>query len=314
MKFRSTYKFINGPDITNHTVTEEDYVYISDLIPMKNKSFFIENNNNPIWIYDMYLYVDTTQNNIYMPYLDYVKNFTNALPIKETRKYKFITLNVRAKPHRILCSAWINKNFQPTEYFYTACFNAEQDGIGEHLPYVKDIGPGLPFKEIDPDLPKALDGSSADIFTNYFYEPLRDSIFNIVNETSFWEDACSYNEKTHYAFLSHNIPIVSGYGAAHSLERIGFDMFTDIVNYSSQWDRDPFRRTAKLLDDNLSVLRDAHNVLNKDILYRLESNFNLVQQPDINKIAIKKLNGPKEIELLKDIMYNLYTIQQESMA
>ena len=289
MKSQSTYKFINGPDITNHTVTVEDYVYICDHIPMKNKSFLIENKNNPVWIYDMYLYVDTTQNNLYMPYLDYVTNFTNALPVKEARKYKFITLNVIPKPHRILCSAWIKKHFKSTEYFYTACFNAEQDGITEHLSYVKNIGTGLPFKEIDPALPHALDGSSADIFTNYFYEPLRDSIFNIVNETSFWEDACSYNEKTHYAFLSHNIPIVSGYGAAHSLERIGFDMFTDIVNYDSQWYRDPYTRTAKLLDDNLAVLKDAYNILNKDVIYRLENNFNLVQQPDINNLLRKNM-------------------------
>ena len=78
-----------------------------------------------------------------------------------------------------------------------------------------------------------MDGASAEIFTDYFYEPASDSVFNIINETSSWEDGCSYNEKTNYAFLSYNIPIVTGYMAAHSLERIGFDMFTDIVNYDS---------------------------------------------------------------------------------
>ena len=65
-------------------------------------------------------------------------------------------------------------------------------------------------------------------------------------------------------------------------------------------------RTNKLLDDNLAVLKDAHNIFNKDILYRLESNYNLVNQKDINKIAINKLNDPKQIELLNDIMYNLF--------
>ena len=45
--------------------------------------------------------------------------------------------------------------------------------------------------------------------------------------------------------------------------------------------------------------------MNKDILYRLECNYNLINQPDINNIAINKLNEPKQIELLQDIMYNI---------
>ena len=93
------------------------------------------------------------------------------------------------------------------------------------------------------------------------------------------EDGCSYNEKTNYAFLSYNIPIVTGYMAAHSLERIGFDMFTDIVNYDSQWETNPFIRSARLLNDNPNIIKDAHNILNKDILYRLECNYNLINQP-----------------------------------
>ena len=117
------------------------------------------------------------------------------------------------------------------------------------------------------------------------------------------EDGCSYNEKTNYAFLSYNIPIVTGYMAAHSLERIGFDMFTDIVNYDNV--EKIFTRSARLLNDNPNIIKDAHNILNKDILYRLESNFNLINQPDINNIAINKLNEPKQIELLQDIMYNI---------
>lgn len=315
MKLPSTFKFINGPETKTPVPITEDCIIVSDSIPCyeqtydynKQKTFMLLENciGNPIWIYDMYLNVKNTNNNIYMPFINYIPNFTNSLPVKSTRKYNFVTLNVRPKLHRIMCSAWVNKNFTSDEFFYTACFNVEDEMITEHLNYIDNPGPGLPFKEIDADLPWNLDGSSADIFTNYFYEPARDSIFNIINETSFWEDACSYNEKTNYAFLSHNIPIVSGYSAAHSLERIGFDMFTDIVNYDSQWEINPFIRTTKLLNDNFAVLKDAHNILNKDIIYRLESNFNLVQQQDINKIAINKLNDPKQVELLQDIMYNI---------
>ena len=101
--------------------------------------------------------------------------------------------------------------------------------------------------------------------------------------------------------------------AANSLERIGFDMFTDIVNYDSQSDTNPFTRTAKLLDDNLNTIKDAHNILNKDILYRLECNYNLINQTDINNIAIKKLNEPKQFELFQDIKYNIETAFQQGI-
>lgn len=318
MKFPNTFKIIDGNYINNPVEITEDCVYIRDCIPChqntdnyeKQKSFmlFKECKSNPIWVYDMYLHVANTKNNIYIPNLNYVYNFNNSLPIKNNRYYKFVTLNSKPRLHRILCSAWINNHFDLNEFFYTMKFNVEADNITEHLNYIDYPGPGLPFKEIDENLQNEDGNDIADfnIFREYFYEHSIDSVFNLVNETSFWEDGCSFNEKTAYAFLCYNIPIVSGYGAAHSLERIGFDMFTDIVNYSSQWETNPFMRTNKLLDDNLAVLKDAHNIFNKDILYRLESNYNLVNQKDINKIAINKLNDPKQIELLNDIMYNLF--------
>ena len=315
MKFPNTFKYIDGPSITEPISITEDCVIVSDSIPCyqqindyeKQKSFLLleKCTSDPVWVYDMYLHVANTKNNIYMPSIQYVRNFNNYYPVKETRKYKIVTLNVRPKLHRIMCSSWLNQNFTSDEFFYTACFNVEDENITEHLQYIDYPGPGLPHKEIDKNLTWDLDGASAEIFTDYFYEPASDSVFNIINETSFWEDGCSYNEKTNYAFLSYNIPIVTGYMAAHSLERIGFDMFTDIVNYDSQWETNPFTRSSRLLNDNLNIIKDAHNILNKDILYRLECNYNLINQPDINNIAINKLNEPKQIELLQDIMYNI---------
>lgn len=322
MKLPKSYKFINGPDIIEPLSITEDCVIVSDAIPCyrhtnnykKQKSFMLFEKciSNPIWVYDMYLHVANTKNNIYIPNLKYVYNFSNSLPIKNNRYYKFVTLNSKPRLHRILCSAWINNHFDLTEFFYTMKFNVEADNITEHLNYTDYPGPGLPFKEINENLQNEDGNDIADfnIFKEYFYEHSIDSVFNLVNETSFWEDGCSFNEKTAYAFLCYNIPIVSGYGAAHSLERIGFDMFTDIVDYSSQWEKNPFIRTNKLLNDNLAVLKDAHNILNKDILHRLERNYNLVNHQDINNIAINKLNAPKQVELLQDILYNINKLRE----
>ena len=58
-------------------------------------------------------------------------------------------------------------------------------------------------------------------------------------------------------------------------------------------------RSARLLNDNPNIIKDAHNILNKDILYRLECNYNLINQPDINKIAINKLNESNKLNYYK---------------
>ena len=55
-------------------------------------------------------------------------------------------------------------------FFILPCFNVEDENITEHLQYIDYPGPGLPHKEIDKNLTWDLDGASAEIFTDYFYE------------------------------------------------------------------------------------------------------------------------------------------------
>ena len=65
----------------------------------KQKSFLLleKCTSDPVWVYDMYLHVANTKNNIHMPFIQYVRNFNNYYPVKETRRYKIVTLNVRSQ-------------------------------------------------------------------------------------------------------------------------------------------------------------------------------------------------------------------------
>jgi len=323
MKLQSTFKFINGPaySIHNQEPIDSDVVFLQDHFPdypvdyNKSKeellkthighSVFHDNCINPkdkIWIYDSYLYLNDNFDNIYLPIMDLnIHNYFNNDSPKIKRRYKFVTFNNKSRFHRIIASSWINENFKPNEYFYTSGFNAEQDGITEHLLFIDKLYPGLPEKIIGPD-PSINDGG--DIFTKYFYPHSSDAVFNIVNDVSFWELGCHLSEKTFWSFLSYNIPIVSGYGMAKSLEAIGFDMFTDIVNYSSQFTENPFVRTFQLLNNNKQVLENAFDILDSSILERLGHNKNLLLNPDIQKIAIKNINSPKMLAKFEELCYN----------
>jgi len=254
------------------------------------------------WIYDSYMYVDTTKNNIYIPSFTLnLQGFTDTTPAKHSRKYKFCSYNNKPRFNRILASSWINANFDSKDYHYTACFNTETSGITGHKLFVDSIGPGLPYKELGTASDVFVPGN---VFEKLFYPYMSNSVFNIVNEVSFFETACHISEKTLWSILAYNIPIVSGYAMCNSMERVGFDMFTDIVNYSSQYIKDPFERTWQLLNDNKQVLYNAHDIICPDIIERLEDNRRFLQRADINKHCTTLLNSSEMLAKLDEIMYN----------
>jgi len=320
---RSTFEHIIGPDFDNQTsgpVINSDLVVLWDHLPYYTIDYDLSRDancakhfgqnmlldncvdaSNTIWIYNQYLRLESTTNNIYVPAFDYfIETFYDPLPLKKNRKYKFVSFNNKPRHHRVLTSAWVNKNFTPYDYFHTCLFNAEQDGITAHLQFIDNPGSGLPKK----DLLLTNENIDGRIFRDTFYPISRDSVFNIVNEVSFFEHGATLTEKTLWAILSYNIPIVSGYGMATCMEQVGFDMFRDIVNYSGEYEKNPFKRTQHLLDSNREVLKNAHDFLTPEIISRLEYNFELLQTKNINQHAVEKLNSPEMLVKLYEIMYN----------
>lgn len=317
----NTSETIRGPGynkepITSDVIIMEDHFpyYTLDhkkpievlLVESKGQNMLVDFAINPqdkIWIYDSYLCLDNSFDNIFIPNMQLgIENYnTNNGKPKLNRKYKFVSFNNKSRFHRIITSSWINENFKQDEYFYTAGFNVEQDGIREHLLFTGELYPGLPKKLIGPD---PFYPSTANIFKEHFYPIASEAVFNIVNDVSFWEYGCHLSEKTFWAILGYNIPIISGYKMAKSMETIGFDMFRDIVNYRSENIKNPFIRTFNLLNDNKEIIQNAKDILDKSILQRLEYNKNLLLQSNIKEIAIKKLNTPKMIDKLDELVYN----------
>ena len=97
---------------------------------------------------------------------------------------------------------------------------------------------------------------------------------NIVTETQYTECPGIITEKTLFAFLAQQIPIVIGYqGIVDDCESLGFDMFRDIVDtsYDQQTDMNRWRNA---LDFNRKLLKGKISI--PDVKQRLENNLEVV--------------------------------------
>lgn len=78
---------------------------------------------------------------------------------------------------------------------------------------------------------------------------------NIVTETQYIETPGIITEKTLFALLAGQIPIVIGYpGIVKDCQRIGFDMFTDVVNIAYDNDNNDHTRWRTALESNRQLL------------------------------------------------------------
>lgn len=103
---------------------------------------------------------------------------------------------------------------------------------------------------------------------------------NIVTETQYTECPGIITEKTLFAFLAQQIPIVIGYpGIVDDCESLGFDMFRDIVDtsYDHQTDANRWRNA---IDFNKKLLKGKTPL--PDINQRLKNNLETVLKlPDV---------------------------------
>ena len=326
MKYPNTFKVVTAEDYDHSKdapVIDAELLWIEDHIPhyeidynlsrqekyskYVGQNMYLENLKDPencYYVYSCYFNVENPGQNLYWYSFPNIPEVDTKQLTK--RKYKFICLQSKPRMHRIITSSWLNENFNKEEFYYTINFNVEQEGIAVHLQFIDDLYPGLPvhfIEEVDYSN-KIANDLSVDKFYRLFYPYSSNAIFNIVTEPEFFIHGYHHSEKTDQAFLSYNIPIVHGYSACDSIKKIGFDMFEDIVNYSSQYIKDPFERTFRLLNDNKEILKNAHDILTTEVMQRLEYNNKLIRNKDINNDLLYKLNDKSNIELFKEIAYN----------
>ena len=326
MKYPSTYKFVNAEGYDYSTagpVINEDFVVVDDHLPsyeidyslsyeQKCKKYFgqnmfLENCNDPentYFVYSCYLNLESPGKTLFWFEFAPQPKFNPVQP--DNKKYKFSCMQHKARPHRVITSSWINEHFDYKDFYFSCGFNVDEEGISEHENFIGKLYPGLPIKFIEPADKNLFIANYLpdDRYYKLFYSDVSQSVFQIVTEPEFFNYGFHNTEKSNMAFLSFNIPIIHGYGACDCFKKLGFDMFEDIVNYSSQYIKDPYERTFRLLNDNKDNLINAFDIMNPSIKERLDYNYNFLASGEVNKGIMNKINDKSVIELFKEIMYN----------
>lgn len=296
MQYNHTFKQVWPWDPLD-TNTDLDCVYVMDHLPYKELDYnasreqlqqehfgqncWLENSKGKTaWIFESYLHIQVPGPVLFVnETISHIRDIPTDTP--GDKQYKFSAWLNKARHHRVLVSSWINENF--TQGFeYTSQFNIEDDGITAHKLFIDGLYPSLPKRWQDSP-------------------PRSSSVFDIVTEPNFFELGHHWSEKTEHCILDYCIPILHGYGACDSMKKLGFDMFEDIVNYSSQYIVDPFVRTQKLMNDNIEVLQNAFDIYNNDVRQRLAENHKLLV--DLNSY-LHLLNSEEDVAFFKELLYN----------
>jgi hypothetical protein len=186
------------------------------------------------------------------------------------------------RPSRFIASCWLANHADQVDFVYTQ--NWQQDQCTDRLSELLDIGGvkhaaplQLPYRAVG-QLPQ--DGSHAYIhnFKILYHGLFKDSAAAVVTSAVFWEHGSELCEKYLNAVYSGCIPLLQGYKIYNRLQAMGFDVFDDVIDTSSQWDTNPVTAAWNLWERNTEFFKNAQSIVQRpDIQRRLRNNFQLLQ-------------------------------------
>ena len=110
---------------------------------------------------------------------------------------------------------------------------------------------GLPRRWIESPI------SMLNVWKTGLNEICQRSAVHVINETISWEQSSMFSEKTLHAIMGLNFPLwVGGYGNAAALERMGFDVFNDVIDHSYQYHTRLIDRCYWAIELNRRILQD----------------------------------------------------------
>jgi hypothetical protein len=228
---------------------------------------------------------------------------------KNTRKYKFIMLNRRLRPHRIysiclyhslgiiddiMVSYDINNMLTSQMDLHNVVSMIENDNIATKIvnSYNK-LKEEAPIKTIDYEDLENVWG-----FNFEKKEPYLDSYIHITSETNFFELGGYFSEKT-WKPIGHLQPFIfmgPAYGL-RELKKLGFKTFAPFIDESYDLELDPvirfklimneIERLAKLPIDEIHNW--YHSILDDIILYNQKKLFSYSNYMDTKEVVVKKL-------------------------
>jgi hypothetical protein len=272
-----------------------------------------EHSEAAIW-FDTYLSIELQTkdaNKIFLPTVfikfcdDFKKHFGDDWSWSTQRTRAVACAMNKPRYFRLIASCWLANYRDQIDFDYTQNWDPEErvPGLYEILQIggIKDwTGTGgpdllqLPEHRIGP----FDDIGIVDSFLALYENVYRRAASAVVIGAVCWEWASEICEKYLYAVYAGCIPLVQGYGVYDRLQALGFDTFDDIIDISSQWERNPIFAAWNLWERNKDFFANAKDIVSDPAVQRrLRSNLTLTQ--DLLRLknnAINNLNDIASIE------------------
>jgi len=275
------------------------------------------NPNLPIEAVVFGVYVDIDHPDLHMEkiflpvyllkYADHLRQmFPQDIEWPDYRDYDFCCAMARPRYPRIVASCWManhskefkflhSQNWQPSATEQTL-FELLQ--IGGFKDWTDSWGPDciqMPYVYY----PDQADWDKPAKFQILYKNLYHNAAAGIVIGAISWEWASELCEKYLFAVYSGCIPIVHGYKIYERLEKIGFDTFSDVIDTSSQYDKNLIRATWSLFDKNQKFFTQARDIIQRpDIKKRLKNNIRVAKNIGaLYRNSLKNLNSPSALAI-----------------
>jgi hypothetical protein len=255
---------------------------------------------NYFFIFTVYVNIQDIEGYFYPEYLiDTVINYKKCSPDYKInfaqKQYSVNCAMNKMRDDRLLASCWFsNKKIDGllhTQSWTSTNSNAlakldELLQLGNLIDWAHEFGPSIQLLEqkwfTHNNNPIGKHGNFDDNFFNSGIKQIFDNTtFSVVLEPVFWEYASIISEKYVQAVYGGTIPIVSGYKVYDSLNKLGFDTFSDIIDTSSQYERDPVLRIWNMLEKNKNVFAQWQDIISDtQIQNRIVNNLTLLRNPE----------------------------------
>jgi hypothetical protein len=226
-----------------------------------------------------------------------------------TRKFALTCPMRQPRYGRLISSCWLANHADQVDFLYTQNWDPEQ--WKSHLYELLQIGglkdwtnnwgpevqqmPELTAGELPAQSLHSLFNNFKKIYQEFYSNAAAAAVVGAV----FWEHGSELCEKYLNAVYSGCIPIVHGYRVYDRLRAMGFDVFDDVIDTSSQWDTNPVTATWNLFDRNLDFFQHACDIVSDPgIQRRLRYNLELSQNgAQLFENIVNDLNSEKSRDI-----------------
>lgn len=234
------------------------------------------------------------------PVQEFLIQFPDWHKIPQTRPTKKLSAIMnKVRPNRLITSTILANMFDTDDIDYSFSLdgtNFPSIVLEEMLvkcSYDLDVNKLLNEKWSGPKVKSVTD---AEIFSNYLYNQIFSSAaVSLITEPTFFERGAHLTEKTLMSVYAGHFPIwIGSYKAAECAERLGLDIFNDVIDHSYQYIEHPGQRSVEAVLRNIELLTnlDLQIDLREKMQERLNNNLALMRNlPRLQTIMRTEFNS-----------------------